>query len=250
MKCFLKPFLMTWHWNFLICNEDSKKATWLIFGVNSQFYKHWLVMYVGGRLTPVHGLHIYLHSWTCPPTLPALPTPPWRTTCKYLCWPPPPLLSWLNGEETCNNVWASHSHMFESGMLIFVCLWAANVFVCSVISSDLLEVVFFHSEDQKWCIFFAGLHPDLPPSAFISPFEDVRSWRGCGEEEAAMRKSVSPLPGNEGGSSAGTTRVFGVPLEEVTRTHTISGHEVPALVKHIVEYIEEHGEWHKHLESQ
>lgn len=78
-------------------------------------------------------------------------------------------------------------------------------------------------------------------SLFFS--EDVRSWRGCGEEEEeAMRKSVSPLPGNEGGSSANTTRVFGVPLEEVTRTHTISGHEVPALVKHIVEYIEEHGE--------
>ncbi|XP_008278877.1 protein FAM13B isoform X3 [Stegastes partitus] len=56
-----------------------------------------------------------------------------------------------------------------------------------------------------------------------------------------MRKSVSPLPGNEGGSSPSTTRVFGVPLEEVTRTHTISGHEVPALVKHIVDYIEEHG---------
>ncbi|TKS72827.1 Protein FAM13B [Collichthys lucidus] len=74
--------------------------------------------------------------------------------------------------------------------------------------------------------------------------QDVRSWRGCGEEveeEEAMRKSVSPLPGNEGRSSASTTRVFGVPLEEVTRTHTISGHEVPALVKHIVDYIEEHG---------
>ncbi|XP_026186892.1 protein FAM13B isoform X2 [Mastacembelus armatus] len=56
-----------------------------------------------------------------------------------------------------------------------------------------------------------------------------------------MRKSVSPLPGNEGRSSASTTRVFGVPLEEVTRTHTVSGHEVPALVKHIVDYIEEHG---------
>lgn len=72
----------------------------------------------------------------------------------------------------------------------------------------------------------------------------MRSWRGCGEEEEeeAMRKSVSPLPGNEGRSSASTTRVFGVPLEEVTRTHTISGHEVPALVKHIVDYIEEHGE--------
>ncbi|CAK6971707.1 protein FAM13B isoform X3 [Scomber scombrus] len=56
-----------------------------------------------------------------------------------------------------------------------------------------------------------------------------------------MRKSVSPLPGNEGGSSASTTQVFGVPLEEVTRTHTISGHEVPALVKDIVDYIEEHG---------
>ncbi|XP_034453961.1 protein FAM13B isoform X1 [Hippoglossus hippoglossus] len=56
-----------------------------------------------------------------------------------------------------------------------------------------------------------------------------------------MRKSVSLLPGNEGGSSASTTRVFGVPLEEVSHTQTISGHEVPALVKHIVEYIEEHG---------
>lgn len=72
---------------------------------------------------------------------------------------------------------------------------------------------------------------------------DVRSCRDCGEaEEEAMRKGVSPLPGNEGGGSASTTRVFGVPLEEVTRTHTVSGHEVPALVKHIVEYIEEHGE--------
>lgn len=72
----------------------------------------------------------------------------------------------------------------------------------------------------------------------------MRSWRGCGEEEEeqAMRKSVSPLPGNEGGSSASTTRVFGVPLEDVTHTHTISGHEVPALVKDIVDYIEEHGE--------
>lgn len=57
-----------------------------------------------------------------------------------------------------------------------------------------------------------------------------------------MRRGVSPLPGNEGGGSASTTRVFGVPLEEVTRAHTVSGHEVPALVKHIVEYIEEHGE--------
>ncbi|XP_019938360.2 protein FAM13B isoform X6 [Paralichthys olivaceus] len=56
-----------------------------------------------------------------------------------------------------------------------------------------------------------------------------------------MRKSVSLLPGNEGGSSASTTRVFGVPLEEVSHTHTIGGHEVPALVKHIVDYIEEHG---------
>lgn len=82
------------------------------------------------------------------------------------------------------------------------------------------------------------------PLRFLFLPKDVRSWRGCGEEEEeAMRKSVSPLPGNEGGSSASTTRVFGVPLEEVTRTHTISGHEVPALVKHIVEYIEEHGEW-------
>uniref|UniRef100_A0A3B5QGC5 Family with sequence similarity 13 member B n=1 Tax=Xiphophorus maculatus TaxID=8083 RepID=A0A3B5QGC5_XIPMA len=57
-----------------------------------------------------------------------------------------------------------------------------------------------------------------------------------------MRKSVSPLPGNEGEGSASTARVFGVPLEEVTHVHTVSGHEVPALVKHIVDYIEEHGQ--------
>ncbi|MEQ2174016.1 hypothetical protein GOODEAATRI_003455 [Goodea atripinnis] len=57
-----------------------------------------------------------------------------------------------------------------------------------------------------------------------------------------MRKSVSPLPGIEGDGSASTTRVFGVPLEEVTRTHTVSGQQVPALVKHIVDYIEEHGQ--------
>uniref|UniRef100_A0A3Q2XNF8 Family with sequence similarity 13 member B n=1 Tax=Hippocampus comes TaxID=109280 RepID=A0A3Q2XNF8_HIPCM len=56
-----------------------------------------------------------------------------------------------------------------------------------------------------------------------------------------MRKSASSLPGNEGGGPAGTVRVFGVPLEEVTRTHTLGGLEVPALVKDIVEYIEEHG---------
>lgn len=61
-------------------------------------------------------------------------------------------------------------------------------------------------------------------------------------EEEAMRKSVSPLPGDEGEGSASTARVFGVPLEEVTRAHTVGGHEVPALVKHIVDYIEEHGQ--------
>lgn len=67
----------------------------------------------------------------------------------------------------------------------------------------------------------------------------------CGEEEA-MRKSVSLLPCNEGRSSGSTTRVFGVPLEEVSRTLTINGHEVPAIVKYIVDYIEEHGEWSLH----
>lgn len=84
---------------------------------------------------------------------------------------------------------------------------------------------------------------NLSPLGLGFSSADVRSCRDCGEaEEGAMRKGVSPLPGNEGGGSASTTRVFGVPLEEVTRTHTVSGHEVPALVKHIVEYIEEHGE--------
>ncbi|XP_061691309.1 protein FAM13B isoform X2 [Syngnathoides biaculeatus] len=56
-----------------------------------------------------------------------------------------------------------------------------------------------------------------------------------------MRKSLSPLPSNEGGGPTGTARVFGVPLEEVARTHTFGGLEVPALVKDIVDYIEEHG---------
>lgn len=57
-----------------------------------------------------------------------------------------------------------------------------------------------------------------------------------------MRKSASPFPGNESGRSARTTLVFGVPLEEVSLTHTAGGHEVPALVKHVVDFIEEHGE--------
>ncbi|CAL9706438.1 unnamed protein product [Knipowitschia caucasica] len=57
-----------------------------------------------------------------------------------------------------------------------------------------------------------------------------------------MRKSVSPLPGDGGGSSAGSARVFGVPLEQVEHALTVGGHEVPALVKHIVEFIEEHGD--------
>ncbi len=57
---------------------------------------------------------------------------------------------------------------------------------------------------------------NVPAFAFLFLPEDVRSRWGCGEEEEeAMRKSVSPLPGNEGGSSASTTRVFGVPLEEI-----------------------------------
>ncbi|KAG7260859.1 hypothetical protein CRUP_004284, partial [Coryphaenoides rupestris] len=54
-----------------------------------------------------------------------------------------------------------------------------------------------------------------------------------------MRKSVSWLPGNKGGMSS--TRVFGVALDEVTRTRTPCGHDVPLLVQHIVQYIENHG---------
>ncbi|KAM6976909.1 protein FAM13B [Aplochiton taeniatus] len=57
-----------------------------------------------------------------------------------------------------------------------------------------------------------------------------------------MRKSLSLLPGNEGQQQQGAAgKVFGVPLEEVTHAPTVSGHEVPALVKTIVDYIEEHG---------
>ncbi|XP_023650734.1 protein FAM13B isoform X2 [Paramormyrops kingsleyae] len=51
-----------------------------------------------------------------------------------------------------------------------------------------------------------------------------------------MRKSFSPALGD----SLSTARVFGIPLEEVRRSGQ-PGQEVPLLVKHIVEYIEEHG---------
>ncbi|MBN3305872.1 FA13B protein, partial [Amia calva] len=51
-----------------------------------------------------------------------------------------------------------------------------------------------------------------------------------------MRKSLSPSLSD----SLGTTRVFGIPLEEVPQSGQ-AGQEVPLLVKHIVEYIEEHG---------
>uniref|UniRef100_A0AAY4E8A8 Rho-GAP domain-containing protein n=1 Tax=Denticeps clupeoides TaxID=299321 RepID=A0AAY4E8A8_9TELE len=51
-----------------------------------------------------------------------------------------------------------------------------------------------------------------------------------------MRKSLSPSPGD----SLSTARVFGIPLERVQQSGQ-PGHEVPLLVKHIVDYIEEHG---------
>ncbi|KAI1899038.1 hypothetical protein AGOR_G00078570 [Albula goreensis] len=52
----------------------------------------------------------------------------------------------------------------------------------------------------------------------------------------AMRKSLSPSLSD----SLSSTRVFGVPLEEVQQSG-LPGQGVPLLVKHIVEYIEEHG---------
>ncbi|KAL7863029.1 hypothetical protein SRHO_G00120130 [Serrasalmus rhombeus] len=51
-----------------------------------------------------------------------------------------------------------------------------------------------------------------------------------------MRKSLSPSLSD----SLNTARVFGIPLEEVQQSGQ-PGHEVPLLVRTIVEYIEEHG---------
>ncbi|XP_045064219.1 protein FAM13B isoform X2 [Coregonus clupeaformis] len=51
-----------------------------------------------------------------------------------------------------------------------------------------------------------------------------------------MRKSLSPSPSD----SLTPARVFGVPLDEVQQRGQ-PGQEVPLLVRHIVEYIEEHG---------
>uniref|UniRef100_A0A674CXR9 Family with sequence similarity 13 member B n=1 Tax=Salmo trutta TaxID=8032 RepID=A0A674CXR9_SALTR len=52
----------------------------------------------------------------------------------------------------------------------------------------------------------------------------------------AMRKSLSPSPSD----SLTPARVFGVPLDGVQQSGQ-PGQEVPLLVRHIVEYIEEHG---------
>ncbi|XP_073676109.1 protein FAM13B isoform X2 [Garra rufa] len=54
-----------------------------------------------------------------------------------------------------------------------------------------------------------------------------------------MRKSLSTSLSE----SLSTTRVFGIPLEEVQHSGQ-PGHEVPLLVRSIVEYIEEHGGLH------
>ncbi|XP_050983136.1 protein FAM13B isoform X1 [Labeo rohita] len=54
-----------------------------------------------------------------------------------------------------------------------------------------------------------------------------------------MRKSLSTSLSD----SLNTTRVFGIPLEEVQHSGQ-PGHEVPLLVRSIVEYIEEHGGLH------
>lgn len=61
-------------------------------------------------------------------------------------------------------------------------------------------------------------------------------WSGAAVE--AMRKSLSRTLSE----SLSTARVFGIPLEEVQQSGQ-PGHEVPLLVRTIVEYIEEHGEW-------
>lgn len=53
----------------------------------------------------------------------------------------------------------------------------------------------------------------------------------------AMRKSLNTSLSD----SLSTARVFGIPLEEVQHSGQ-PGHEVPLLVRSIVEYIEEHGE--------
>lgn len=58
----------------------------------------------------------------------------------------------------------------------------------------------------------------------------------------AMRKSLSTSLSD----SLSTTRVFGIPLEEVQHSGQ-PGHEVPLLVRSIVEYIEEHGGLHLSL---
>ncbi|XP_056328275.1 protein FAM13B isoform X2 [Danio aesculapii] len=57
-----------------------------------------------------------------------------------------------------------------------------------------------------------------------------------------MRKSLSTSLSD----SLSTTRVFGIPLEEVQHSGQ-PGHEVPLLVRSIVEYIEEHGGLHLSL---
>ncbi|KAL4631535.1 protein FAM13B isoform X1 [Arapaima gigas] len=76
-------------------------------------------------------------------------------------------------------------------------------------------------------------HPLFPHPFF--PDATFRPERSSPAVEA-MRKSLSPALSD----SLSTARVFGIPLEEVQQSGQ-PGQEVPLLVKHIVEYIEEHG---------
>ncbi|XP_031645735.1 protein FAM13B-like isoform X6 [Oncorhynchus kisutch] len=64
---------------------------------------------------------------------------------------------------------------------------------------------------------------------------DIQTF-GSSSAVEAMRKSLSPSPSN----SLTPARVFGVPLDEVQQSGQ-PGQEVPLLVRHIVEYVEEHG---------
>lgn len=69
---------------------------------------------------------------------------------------------------------------------------------------------------------------------------DIQTF-GSSSAVEAMRKSLSTSPSD----SLTPARVFGVPLDVVQQSGQ-PGQEVPLLVRHIVEYIEEHGEWHIH----
>lgn len=111
------------------------------------------------------------------------------------------------------------------GLITGTCLIDENTFRCKAFSFNVYLVILPHVNHYSLFFFFFSFHL-AEKTALIS---------GCKKD---MRKSSSPSLSNC--NSVLANKIFGIPLDELQQ----GGHpdnEVPFIVRHVVDYIEEHG---------